>query len=171
MLNEQTIAVLNSMKLFGMAQSLPQRLAEPKQAELSHSEFAALLAQDEKMHRDNRILPIVGDLGGSGALLRIAEEIRRRGMEVQCFYVSNVEFYLYGGDRWQAYVRNLHSLPWSPAGVLIRSYANMWQPHPAQIQGYYMTSLLQNVQTFLDNERGGRNGTYWDMVTHDYVAR
>lgn len=56
MLNEQTIAVLNSMKLFGMAQSLPQRLADPKQAELSHAEFAALLAQDEKMHRDNRRL-------------------------------------------------------------------------------------------------------------------
>lgn len=56
MLNEQTIAVLNSMKLFGMAQSLPQRLADPKQAELSHSEFAALLTQDEKMHRDNRRL-------------------------------------------------------------------------------------------------------------------
>ena len=44
------------MKLFGMAQSLPQRLADPKQAELSHAEFAALLAQDEKMHRDNRRL-------------------------------------------------------------------------------------------------------------------
>ena len=56
MLNEQTIAVLNSMKLFGMAQSLPQRLADPKQAELSHSEFAALLTQDEKIHRDNRRL-------------------------------------------------------------------------------------------------------------------
>ena len=56
MLNEQTIGILNSMKLFGMAQSLPQRLADPKQAELSHGEFAALLAQDEKMHRDNRRL-------------------------------------------------------------------------------------------------------------------
>ncbi|MDO8704443.1 MAG: IS21-like element helper ATPase IstB [Sulfuricaulis sp.] len=56
MLNEQTIAILNGMKLFGMAQSLPQRLADPKQAELSHGEFAALLAQDEKMHRDNRRL-------------------------------------------------------------------------------------------------------------------
>lgn len=56
MLNEQTVAVLNSMKLFGMAQSLPQRLADPKQAELSHSEFAALLTQDEKIHRDNRRL-------------------------------------------------------------------------------------------------------------------
>ena len=56
MLDEQTVAVLNSMKLFGMAQSLPQRLADPKQAELSHAEFAALLTQDEKMHRDNRRL-------------------------------------------------------------------------------------------------------------------
>lgn len=56
MLDEQTITALNSMKLFGMAQSLPQRLADPKQAELSHAEFAALLTQDEKMHRDNRRL-------------------------------------------------------------------------------------------------------------------
>jgi DNA replication protein DnaC len=56
MLNEQTITTLNGMKLFGMAQSLPQRLADPKQAELSHSEFTGLLTQDEKTHRDNRRL-------------------------------------------------------------------------------------------------------------------
>ncbi|MEK6662221.1 MAG: IS21-like element helper ATPase IstB [Pseudomonadota bacterium] len=56
MLNEQTLDTLNGMKLFGMAQSLPQRLADPKQAELSHGEFTGLLVQDEKTHRDNRRL-------------------------------------------------------------------------------------------------------------------
>jgi len=55
-LNEQTIAILNALKLFGMAGSLPARLADPSQAGLSHAEFMALVVQDEKTHRDNQRL-------------------------------------------------------------------------------------------------------------------
>jgi len=36
-----------------MAESLEKRLADPKQASLSHAEFVGLLVQDEKAHRDN----------------------------------------------------------------------------------------------------------------------
>ena len=53
MLNQQTISILHSLKLFGMADSLEKRLADPKQASLSHAEFVGLLVQDEKTHRDN----------------------------------------------------------------------------------------------------------------------
>ena len=53
MLNQQTIAILHSLKLFGMAESFEKRLADPKQASLSHAEFVGLLVQDEKAHRDN----------------------------------------------------------------------------------------------------------------------
>ncbi|MCL0029949.1 IS21-like element helper ATPase IstB [Dehalococcoidia bacterium] len=56
MLNEQTIATLNAMKLFGMARSLEERLNSPGQAELSHAEFVGLLVQDEKAYRDNQRL-------------------------------------------------------------------------------------------------------------------
>jgi hypothetical protein len=69
----------------------------------------------------------------SELLQRNAEELRRRHIQVECFYVSNVEFYLFGGGRWQSFVGNIGNLPWVPNGVLIRSYANMWRPHPAQI--------------------------------------
>ncbi len=53
MLNEQTIATLNALKLFGMAGSFEERLNSAKHAELSHGDFVGLLVQDEKMYRDN----------------------------------------------------------------------------------------------------------------------
>jgi DNA replication protein DnaC len=56
MLNEQTIATLNSLKLFGMARGLEERLNSPNHAALSHAEFIGLLVQDEKTYRDNRRL-------------------------------------------------------------------------------------------------------------------
>jgi DNA replication protein DnaC len=53
MLNQQTMNILHSLKLFGMAKSFEERQADPKHAELSHAEFVGLLVQDEKLYRDN----------------------------------------------------------------------------------------------------------------------
>ncbi len=56
MLNEQTIATLNTLKLFGMARAFEERLNNTNHAELSHAEFVGLLVQDEKIYRDNQRL-------------------------------------------------------------------------------------------------------------------
>lgn len=56
MLTEQTIAILHSLKLFGMAKGLGDRLAAPSHGELSHADFVGLLVQDEKAYRDNQRL-------------------------------------------------------------------------------------------------------------------
>jgi DNA replication protein DnaC len=53
MLNQQTLSILHSLKLFGLARSFEERLVDPKQSELSHAEFVGLLVQDEKTYRDN----------------------------------------------------------------------------------------------------------------------
>ena len=53
MLNQQTMSILHLLKLFGMARSLEERLADPKHGTLSHDEFVGLLVQDEKLYRDN----------------------------------------------------------------------------------------------------------------------
>jgi len=52
-LNQQTISILHSLKLHGMAESFEKRLSDPNQASLSHDEFVGLLVQDEKLYRDN----------------------------------------------------------------------------------------------------------------------
>jgi DNA replication protein DnaC len=56
MLTEMTVHTMNGMKLFGMAGSFQQRLADPKQAELDHAEFVGLLVEDEKTYREDRRL-------------------------------------------------------------------------------------------------------------------
>jgi len=137
---------------------------------------ANYLASEERfrairtMHRENRIIPVVADLAGRSAMAKIAREIRARRLEVSCFYVSNVEFYLFGRYRWNAYVQNMRALPWEPNALLIRSFSNTWHPHPASINGFHMTTVLQRVSSFLENEGTGRNASYWDLVTNDYIA-
>ena len=123
------------------------------------------------LHEKNRILPLVGDFGGGHAFRQIANELRRRGLEVKCFYASNVEFYLFRGDHWEPYVRNLRALPLAPDAYVIRSYANYWRPDPAQVNGYYMTTVLQSLRTFLESELSGKNGSYWDIVTRDCILQ
>jgi hypothetical protein len=122
------------------------------------------------LHRDNRIIPIVGDLAGRSALRQVALKLREWDLQVDCFYLSNVEFYLFGEGRWRSYAQNMRLLPWADHAVLIRTVANNWRQHPAQIPGYYMTTLLQRVRLFFENENAGRNQTYWDLVTRDYIA-
>ncbi|MDP6494169.1 MAG: IS21-like element helper ATPase IstB [Dehalococcoidia bacterium] len=56
MLDEQTLATLNALKLFGMAQGFTQRLSSPQHSELSHAEFVGFLVQDEKTYRENHRL-------------------------------------------------------------------------------------------------------------------
>lgn len=53
MLDQQTMSIMHSLKLFGMARSLEERLSDSNQAALSHAEFIGLLVQDEKIYRDN----------------------------------------------------------------------------------------------------------------------
>jgi hypothetical protein len=118
----------------------------------------------KKLHHENRILPIVGDLGGPSALLKTAQELRRRKMELTCFYVSNVEFYLFGSERWSVYLRNLASLPCAANACIIRSYPNMRQPYSRRIPGYYMSTIIQPLQAFLADESAGLNKRYWDLI-------
>lgn len=56
MLKEQTITILNMLKLFGMAGGFEERLNHPGHADLSHADFVGLLVQDEKTYRENRRL-------------------------------------------------------------------------------------------------------------------
>lgn len=123
-----------------------------------------------RLHRENRIIPVVADLAGREAMGNIAHELRARHLVVTCFYLSNVEFYLFGRQRWSDYMKNMRALPWAENATIVRTFSNNWRPHPASIPGYYMTTVLQRVSVFFENEEAGRNNSYWDLVTTDYIA-
>jgi hypothetical protein len=56
MLNEQTLSTLNALKLFGMAKSFTDKIAQPNSADLSHPEFFGLIVQDEKLTATTSVL-------------------------------------------------------------------------------------------------------------------
>jgi hypothetical protein len=145
-------------------QLLEETDSEGTQANYLATEENFLLIK--KLHRENRIIPIVGDLGGSYALAHTGDELRRRKIALTCFYVSNVEFYLFRGTRWDSYIRNLSNLPRAQNALLIRSYANFGRLSAQPSSGYYMETTIQSIQQFLAQESAGQNNSYWNLIPH-----
>lgn len=121
------------------------------------------------MQEENRILLVVGDFGKEGALQAVGQYLRKHGHMVSAFYVSNVEFYLFRNGTFSRFVENVQQLPIDEHSVLIRSYFSYWREHPETIPGYYVTSLVQRIQRFLELHEKTPYLDYWDMVTRDYV--
>ena len=121
------------------------------------------------LHEKNRIIPVVGDLAGKQAMRNVAREIGRRGILLETLYVSNVEFYLFNTGRWARYLQNLRSLPMAPRAYVIRTFADRHGYHPAHIPGYYMTTILQPMKSFLDATRVGKILTYGDLLSIDCI--
>lgn len=115
----------------------------------------SFLASDEafrfvqKMERDDRIVPIVGDFAGPHALKAIGAELGKRKLVVSAFYVSNVEQYvMQDGKKWKAWVENVHALPHDDKSVFIRCYLDQGKPHPKQMKGHRTATVLQTFDRF-----------------------
>ena len=119
----------------------------------------------------NRIIPIVGDLGGEIALRAVAEFLEREGLEVSAFYTSNVEFYLFGDRTFGGFIENLRVLPLAPSSVVIKSFFRGFRgPHPLQVPNYYSTQLVQDASALVEGWDAGRYRSYWEVVTEDLVG-
>ena len=122
----------------------------------------------QDLQREDRIVPVVGDLAGGHALRAIGEDLSRRGLTVSAFYTSNVEFYLFGSRSFARFIDNLRHLPIDDRSVIIRSvFHSLRGPHPRAAPGYYSTQLLQGVNVLLRGIGDGTYRDYWDVVTRD----
>jgi len=118
------------------------------------------------LQRANRIVPVVGDLSGTSALVEIGRVMREMGVELSAMYASNVEFYLWRDGSIERWLDNVRSLPATHDAVLIRSYfSNFGRGHPSAVRGYYATQILQPVTSL----REGGFESYWDLVTRDVL--
>jgi hypothetical protein len=75
------------------------------------------------LHEKNLIVPVSGDFGGPRAIRAIGAWLRQRGGTVSAFYVSNVEQYLFGDAKQDAFYANVATLPVTPGSIFIRPYA------------------------------------------------
>lgn len=123
----------------------------------------------KSLHRENRLIPVIGDLGGKEALRGIARELRDRQLEVAVFYASNVEFYLFQQETYPQFAANIRSLPIGPGSIMVRSHFGYWGPrHPARVPGYPVTSLAQRMTSFLEQDARRPYEDYEDVVRRDY---
>jgi hypothetical protein len=75
-----------------------------------------------EMHRQNLVVPLVGDFAGTKAIRAAADYLKEHQATVATFYTSNVEQYLFQqGDDWRRFYANLASLPVDASSTLIRS--------------------------------------------------
>jgi hypothetical protein len=69
----------------------------------------------------NRIVPVVGDFGGTGAIRRVGEYVRDHADLVRAFYGSNVGVYL-TNEQTKTFCRNLAALPVPPDASFIENH-------------------------------------------------
>ncbi len=123
-----------------------------------------------RLQEANLIVPVVGDLAGPHAVGEIGTVLTEMGMRLSAFYASNVEFYLWRQGRFDAWARNLASLPAEPGAVVIRSYfLNRARPHPSAVPGYHSAQSLQEVADLLRVQRAGGFTSYYDLATRDVI--
>jgi hypothetical protein len=114
------------------------------------------------MHRTHRIIPVVGDVSGPSALQAVGRDIAARGEQLSAFYVSNVEFYLFGQGSYPRFLTNLRGIPRGKTAVLIRSvfgrYSRTGRPGDAS------TSQLQQVDDLIGGFDDGRYRSYGELT-------
>jgi hypothetical protein len=121
----------------------------------------------KRLEARNRVIPVVGDLGGRHALAAVGREIRRRGLRVSAFYVSNVEQYLIRGPGFEQYASTVAGLPYDDHGVIIRSYFPRRYALPQTVRGHISTQLLERIGAFVESEAASDSTSYQELVTRN----
>ena len=118
-----------------------------------------------EMHRQNLIVPLVGDFAGTKAIRAAAGYLKEHQATVTTFYTSNVEQYLFEqADDWQRFYTNLATLPLDSSSTLIRS--SHFAPAGARLRrvpsNYVMlrSSIADLVKAFKE----GRIQNYYNAI-------
>ncbi len=133
--------------------------------------FGSFLADDQGfrfvqyLERQNRIVPLVGDVTGHHTLAALSRRIEGRGLTASVFYLSNVEKYLFDQGRWDGWIANASLLPVDDRSLVLRSWLDGDRPHPLQLPLYPNASVLQRVRPFLLRQARKPYGDIWQVVT------
>ena len=118
----------------------------------------------KRLHAEDRIVPVVGDVSGSAALAAVANFLAQANLQVAAFYLSNVEFYLFRDGRFAAFIANLRRLPRQPGAVIVRSVFGPGGAATIAQPGYNSASLTQPIGSLIDGYASGRVREYRDLT-------
>ncbi len=124
----------------------------------------------KKLQDQDLIIPVVGDLAGTGAVKAIGKYLHEIKERLSAFYVSNVEFYVHRQGQYERFVENVASLPFDKNSLVIRSYFNYYAPlHPQSEPDHFSTQLLQRVEDLLAMCKAGECESYEKVVTKSSI--
>jgi hypothetical protein len=119
-----------------------------------------------QMHRNNLVIPLVGDFGGDKTIRRIGQYLREHAATMTIFYTSNVEQYLYQTDAWKRFYENVATVPITANSTFIRSYFNMRYVSPGTFNtGLRSQTLLDPIASLLTSFRAGQIQSYEDVIS------
>ena len=110
------------------------------------------------------VIPIVGNLAGPSAVAAIGSALAARHERLSAFYVSNVEFYLFGDGSFSRFIANLGRLPHMPNSVVIRSIFGRYATGPSR-PGDGSVSRLETVDDLLREYAAGHVRGYADIAS------
>ena len=117
----------------------------------------------KEMQTRNLVVPVVGDFAGPKALRAIGRYVRERQATIGAYYVSNVEQYLFQDGLFDAFARNVATLPVDGSSTFIRSVSRRFG-YPGLLLGLDgRASALDSIQGFVRDAQAGRIITYSDV--------
>ena len=87
-------------------------------------------------------MPLVGDFAGDRTVRAVGRYLRDHDVKVAAFYTSNVEGYLFQGDRWRKFFTSVSTLPIDGRSMFIRTNFT--------VTGYTGTRPAYDTSTVLD---------------------
>jgi hypothetical protein len=122
------------------------------------------------MHLKNLIIPVVGNFAGRTAIASVGEYLRKNGLTVTAFYLSNVEQYLFMDQLFADFAANVKKLPITDKSLMIRSASGRGSSHPARQPNHRSATLLMKISVFIKDFDEGLFKTYNDLLLTDYIA-
>jgi hypothetical protein len=111
----------------------------------------------------NLIVPVVGNFAGTKALRAVGKYVRDHGGVVTAFYVSNVEQYLFQDGLWDAFAKNVATLPVDASSVFIRSVSTRFGYAGRQLGPDQRGSALDPILQFDRDVAAGKIRSYYDV--------
>lgn len=126
------------------------------------------------LERQNKVVPVVGDLSGQVAMKAIAAYLGELGLTVSALYTSNVEMYLFRQGTFGRFVENVRALPSGPTSVIIRSgFGRGWRNDagttPMPLPGHLSAQVMQTIPTFLLMTANPDTIAYWQLLSEGVI--
>ncbi len=160
-----TVDMPNSRKRASFRTTL--KMADPHGKQQSFLAREDLFRYVQRMQRENRILPVVGDFSGGQAFREIAAYLKQHGIVVGALYASNVEEYLLDERTFRKWADNVAELPTDGESLFVRAFLQRkHHVHKAQQPGHRVATFAQPIAPFLARQKDGGYKN-WVQVAYD----